>query len=391
MSYLIRSSVSAVLVVVVLAAGRAWAENEGQEDLDRATEAKLTANTLSDLAEVIGLCESALEKGLDKENAKFAENLLTSTLIQRGSLVAGTIFRSSSPDHRWPQFRHVALADLEKAVKLSPKHPRVLLSIARLNLLPGGDTKRAAEALDQAVEMLDDQPLIKAKALTFRSGLEKELDKKLAGLNEAVRLAPTDAAALRARSMVLANLKKPEQALADLDKAIELAPKHTATYLVKAMMLAWLKKYDQAVAAFSAVLAEEPENWGALRGRGDLLLNLGKHTEALADYEKVLKLRPKEPGVLNNLAWVLATSPTEEVRDGKRAVTLATEACELTDYKQAHILSTLAAAYAETGDFESAIKWTEKGLEVADEKQKEPLSKELESYRAGKPWRELLP
>ncbi len=66
------------------------------------------------------------------------------------------------------------------------------------------------------------------------------------------------------------------------------------------------------------------------------------------------------------------------------------KACELTEYKQAHILSTLAAGYAETGDFASAVKWIEKGLEIADEKMKEPLEKERESYRAEKPWRELL-
>jgi len=66
-------------------------ENAGQEDLDRATEAKLSATTLSDLGEVIRLCGSALEKGLDKENTKFAKTLLGSTLIQRGTTVAAAV------------------------------------------------------------------------------------------------------------------------------------------------------------------------------------------------------------------------------------------------------------------------------------------------------------
>ncbi len=87
---------------------------------------------------------------------------------------------------------------------------------------------------------------------------------------------------------------------------------------------------------------------------------------------------------------MLATSPVDELRDGKRAIELATKACELTKYKLAHILSTLAAAYAETGDFPTAIKWSEKGVAIGREDQQEPLAKELESYRAGKPWRELL-
>ena len=103
-----------------------------------------------------------------------------------------------------------------------------------------------------------------------------------------------------------------------------------------------------------------------------------------------MKIEPKDSGILNNFAWVLATSTVDKLRNGQRALELATEACRLTDYKQAHILSTLAAAYAETGDFESAKKWSEKAVEIGDEEHREALRKELESYRAGKPWRELI-
>jgi hypothetical protein len=95
--------------------------------------------------------------------------------------------------------------------------------------------------------------------------------------------------------------------------------------------------------------------------------------------------------LLNNLAWVLATSPNDNLRDGKRAIELAKQGCDLTEYKQAHIVSTLAAAYAETGDFESAIKWSKKAVETGSEAIKPQLAKELESYEAKKPWREEKP
>ena len=110
---------------------------------------------------------------------------------------------------------------------------------------------------------------------------------------------------------------------------------------------------------------------------------------AIADYESVLKDDPKNSHVLNNLAWLLATSPDDKLRDGKRAIELATEGCKVTDYKQAHLLSTLAAGYAETGDFKTAIEWSQKAVAAApDEEMKANLVKELESYQAGKPWRE---
>jgi tetratricopeptide (TPR) repeat protein len=113
------------------------------------------------------------------------------------------------------------------------------------------------------------------------------------------------------------------------------------------------------------------------------------HAEAIADYEKAIEMQKESPGLLNNLAWVLATSPDDKLRDGKRAIELATKASELTEFKAGYILSTLAAAYAETGDFESARKWSAESVKFGGEAEMEQLRKELESYRASKPWREL--
>jgi hypothetical protein len=94
--------------------------------------------------------------------------------------------------------------------------------------------------------------------------------------------------------------------------------------------------------------------------------------------------------MLNNLAWVLATSKDDAVRDAEKSIKHGLKACELTKYEKPHILSTLAAGYAEKGDWETAIKWSSKAVElgVKDEMVDEQLKKELESYKQQKPWRE---
>ena len=132
----------------------------------------------------------------------------------------------------------------------------------------------------------------------------------------------------------------------------------------------------------------DPQNGVALRGRADAYLNVGEHRKAVADYEVVVKMYADDSGILNNFAWVLATSPEDEIRNGKRAVEMGLKACELTQYQQAHILSTLAAAYAETGDFENAVKWSQKSVDLGDPDIQEQLKQELDSYQQKKPWRE---
>jgi tetratricopeptide (TPR) repeat protein len=88
---------------------------------------------------------------------------------------------------------------------------------------------------------------------------------------------------------------------------------------------------------------------------GLFLSQHGKSGEALNYFDAALKRRPDFPAALNQLAWILSTNPNSKLRDGKKAVELAERASELTQNKQPEVLTTLAAAYAETGQFEKAI------------------------------------
>ena len=94
-------------------------------------------------------------------------------------------------------------------------------------------------------------------------------------------------------------------------------------------------------------------------------------------------------GMLLGLAWLLATAPDDKVRDGKRAVELAKTACELTEHKNGGYLDTLAAAYAEAGDFKNAVEWQEKAIKAGDMpiKDMDAAKKRLELFKNKKPYR----
>ena len=177
-------------------------------------------------------------------------------------------------------------------------------------------------------------------------------------MDRILTLNPDLPVAIRTRALLLADSQRLDEAVAELEKLRKLDPKDTLTLRQLAVLYSEQKKPAKAIETYTAVLAADPKAWWALRGRGDAYLNLGRQAEAIADYEKALKLQPKEEGILNNLAWTLATSPDAKLRNGRRAIELATAACEVTGYKLAYILSTLAAAYAETGDFQTAVKWS---------------------------------
>jgi len=111
----------------------------------------------------------------------------------------------------------------------------------------------------------------------------------------------------------------------------------------------------------------EPEN-PDLRmrvGRAIGLDQAGKFVEAQEEYREAVRLYPDDPVALNNLAWSLAANPRPELRNSQEAVRLARRAVELSDDQQATFIGTLAAAYAEDGQFNQAIETAERAHYIA--------------------------
>jgi tetratricopeptide (TPR) repeat protein len=266
-----------------------------------------------------------------------------------------------------------------------------------------GDLKKSAEQLSKALELSPND----AATLLLRANVLLQLEETDAALKDveaAIKAQPQLLLAHLMQAEILASSDRSDEATANLEKLVQMAPNQPRLLEPLATFYLVGGQPRKSIETFTKLIELEPENYRALRFRGDANLNIGQHAEAVADFDAALKLNDEEDGLLNNFAWVLATSPDDKVRDGKRAVELATKAAELSSYNVPHILSTLAAAYAETGDFENAKKWSAKAIEVSQQEldaakddtaratlkeSNEALKKELASYEAGKPVREI--
>ena len=299
-----------------------------------------------------------------------------------------------------------AVQILNLAIEADPENADLYFSRARGHLAEENN-KAALKDLDKTIEL--DRTNVAALSMRARVNLVAEdYDKALVDANEIIQQSPDSPAGLELRSLVYRSQNKLDKAIADVESLLEMTSGNLDYKFDLAILYNANDQPSKAIPVYDEIIRRLPDvaQGQILRSRGDAYLSLGKHQRAIDDYELAIELIEEntdsefngipegseaeiKAGLLNNLSWVLSTSPDDEIRDGKKAVELATEAAELTEYKAAYILSTLAAGYAETGDFKTARKWATQAVEKSEsDEQREGLQDELDFYKEDKPWRE---
>ena len=105
--------------------------------------------------------------------------------------------------------------------------------------------------------------------------------------------------------------------------------------------------------------------------------------KAIFHYKQAMAIQPNYAEAYNNLAWIYATSSRKTFLNGKEAVLLSRKACELTNFNNARLLDTLAAACAEVGDFEKAIEYQNRAIDLSQSRENSALYKRLKLYQSG--------
>jgi tetratricopeptide (TPR) repeat protein len=343
-----------------------------------------------------------------------------------------------------------ALAYYSDKIEKEPANPQAWLCRSRIWTEIHKPTE-ALEDASEAIRLDPQSPdgYMRRGLICRGHVIKRQQDTSFDDFSEVIRLAPNDASAYSWRAYGWDEKGDIDNAINDYTMAIKLGSKEASNYFYRGYY--WQEKgdFENAVRDYSEAIELEQtrgefyngfawlratcpderfrdgkvaieyatkacdltnswNQWADFDTLATAYAETGDFTNAVKWAKKALELAPadekqvaaghlelfqsnkpyRDASMYSDVAWRRATSLADRYRDGKIAVEFATKACELTSWKDSKTLGTLAAAYAELGDFANAVKWGEKSLELASEARKQRATERLDLYRANKPFRD---
>jgi len=312
-----------------------------------------------------------------------------------------------------------ALIDLDYAIKLEPKYSNAHYN--RGVVLSGiSSNEEAIKSFDQAIKLNDKNPWFfisrgsALQAVGKADAAEKdyktaiELNKRIAdayvGLSniylakddlkasfdwadKAVETQSRNAMALNNRGLIFYKQDKFDDAMYDLNRAIRYAPRLPIAYSNRGICNVAMKNYEEAIEDHNKAI-DLSDSAVSRINRGVAHQGKGDFKKAKADFDAAEAMAPEFNEVLNASAWFFATCPNGQFRDGGKAIKKAEMACEASDWKVWYHVETMAAAAAEVGKFDDAVKYAKQAQTLAkSDNEKAKCSELLKLFESKKPYR----
>jgi protein O-mannosyl-transferase len=190
-------------------------------------------------------------------------------------------------------------------------------------------------------------------------------DEGIEQASASLRIRPEFAEASLNLGLLMEAKGKPDEAILQYRRALAIHPNWPLARKHLADALTRTGDASEALVHYEATVEMVPGDLEARSKLASVLTQQGKAAEAIAQYRECLRYNPDHAGVLNNLAWLLATDPRAELRNPSEAVLRAALACDLTQRKEPLFLGTLAAALAANGQFADAVRTAEEAATLA--------------------------
>lgn len=314
-----------------------------------------------------------------------------------------------------------AVADCNRGLALDPARADLLALRGRIHAANG----RSGQARLDLGRAIETDPDGCADYYIWRGDLSLELEDNCEALQDydrALELQPTDPYALSQRARAWWAERDLDRALTDFTAAISHDPEWCSLWSGRGLVRLDRGEYALAIPDLSRAIELDPKTAIAWEYRGDCHDKLGDFAKAKADFDEAIRLHPgiprtwnrravfhyynhdysaslrdhmealkKDPddaGTLNYLAWVWCTAPNPTVRNGRRALECATRSNELSEWQSGSFLDTLAAACAEMGQWDNALKWARKAVAIVeDERAKRDFDTRISLYEDRRPLR----
>ena len=252
-----------------------------------------------------------------------------------------------------------------------------------------GDKEKAVTYLAEALKLKPDNVQVRNElaAMLIQQRKTKEAIKHF---TESLRIKPDQFDTHQKLGSLLQSQGKLDEAISHYRQALQINPDFAKAHNNLGLALALQDNLDEAIRHFMEAVQLDPDSARAHYVLAHALNDGGRIKEAITEFKETLRLRPDWVIPMNSLAWLLATHKEDKFRNPEEAIRLAERACELTNYGNAGLVDTLAAAYAAAGRFPDAVKTTERAIDLAESANQQQLAdeikKHLELYKTGQPY-----